>query len=209
MLRARRDAREHALGLGRGLRYLAPMPSTRTLRRRALAALACASIVTCTSCTRSPESWAAQFASNDPYERELAAAALGRLPRENARWTMHNLLRRLSDPDTRVRERLLAAIDAQVEYAPLAFARGFATADCGDPDVARRMDALARTHAQALAPAALVLLDEREPSAADRLLHLLLDSDPALLDATIAAGGERAVRAHELRERWRTARGVR
>lgn len=217
MLRLRTSPRESRSTLGpRGApRYLARMTDARRLSRRRLRALATlAGLLACGACARSPESWAAQFASNDPYERELAAAALGRLPPERARWTMHNLLRRLADPDAKVRERLLAAIDAQLAYAPLAFARGFATADCGDPDLARRMDELARARVSVLAPAALALFDEGgdESSAAnfDRLFFQLLDADPACLDAALAADGSaRSERARGVHTRWRAARGPR
>lgn len=180
----------------------------RSIRRWALATLA--AVPALAACTRSPESWAAQFASNDPYDRELAAAALGSLPPERARWTMHNLLRRLADPDAAVRARLLASIEAQLAFAPLAFARGFATADCGDPDLARRMDELARAHVGLLAPNTLVLLDEDAAGAFDRYFFQLLDADPACLDAALAAdGSERKTRALALQERWRAVRSVR
>lgn len=211
----RARARSSTLGPRAAPRYLARMTEARRPPSRRLRALAAfTGVLACGACARSPESWAAQFASNDPYERELAAAALGHLPPERARWTMHNLLRRLADPDAQVRERLLTAIDAQLAYAPLAFARGFATADCGDPDLARRMDELARARVSVLAPAALALFDEEVDAASsaqfDRLFFQLLDADPACLDAALAAeGSARSERARAVHARWRTARGTR
>jgi hypothetical protein len=97
------------------------------------------------------------------------------MPPERARESVRILLQHVHDGDPAVRERVLAALDAQIDAAARGLRAGLATADGGDPELMRRMDELARAHAAALGPALRELVRDgrHDPAQLERLRGLL------------------------------------